>query len=453
MTGVTRYAAAGTVPGGPGLWRRVAWGVATLCALLTPVQSVAVPKAEEYEAAVVRVAVLRGPNRQFAGHGTGFFVSDEGHVVTNDHVVSAPQVTGVDVVYPTSGRKEPATVLWRDADLDLAVLQVASRQAPLVLPLEDPLVSKGTSVYAVGYPGIQDEKAGERVLVAESSFTAGVVSNLLFAEWSSRGKRKLQIVGHTADINPGNSGGPLINDCGHVVGVNTQFNVNPVHLGNQVNVTKGFNYASHISEAIRELQALGVPASIQAAVCEPVRPSETSIMSAVNTGAILLMAGIVGVMIFRQPRKAVVHGAQRTIAKLTPRPASSPPAGGAPAPVEAERLAVRGAGPGKAAAGFALEPLHGGATIHVEGGSLGNARLGISFGRQPALVDRHLPDEGVSRRHFRLSQRDGRVFVEDLNSSNGTSVNGAALAPYAPQEIRPGDQLAAGPSAWRWSRM
>ena len=69
---------------------------------------------------------------------------------------------------------------------------------------------------------------------------------------------------------------------------------------------------------------------------------------------------------------------------------------------------------------------------------------GFVLGRDGALVDAVVDHRSVSRRHVRLTRRDGRLRVEDLNSTNGTRVNGHRLEPFAPCVLAPGDAVVLG---------
>ena len=69
---------------------------------------------------------------------------------------------------------------------------------------------------------------------------------------------------------------------------------------------------------------------------------------------------------------------------------------------------------------------------------------GFVLGRDGALVDAVVDHRSVSRRHVRLTRLDGRLRVEDLNSTNGTRVNGRRLEPFAPCVLAPGDAVALG---------
>ena len=72
------------------------------------------------------------------------------------------------------------------------------------------------------------------------------------------------------------------------------------------------------------------------------------------------------------------------------------------------------------------------------------ARGGFVIGRHPPLVDEVVADASVSHRHARVTWEGGRFYIEDLNSTNGTAVNGARLEPFERQAIAPGDELLLG---------
>ena len=102
------------------------------------------------------------------------------------------------------------------------------------------------------------------------------------------------------------------------------------------------------------------------------------------------------------------------------------------------------------------EPLEKGWMLEGEDGAGGRVRLGfgetelaraylgVVVGRHPALCERVLADAGISRRHFRIGLGDGAPFVEDLNSLNGTVLDGAELPPFRPTPLAPGQTLLCG---------
>lgn len=75
---------------------------------------------------------------------------------------------------------------------------------------------------------------------------------------------------------------------------------------------------------------------------------------------------------------------------------------------------------------------------------LARAYLGLAIGRHPALCERVLAQQSISRRHFRLGLADGEPFVEDLNSLNGTILDGVPLPPFRPTRLAPGNTLLCG---------
>ena len=70
--------------------------------------------------------------------------------------------------------------------------------------------------------------------------------------------------------------------------------------------------------------------------------------------------------------------------------------------------------------------------------------LGVTVGRHPALCQRVIDDPGVSRRHFRIGRAATGPFIEDVNSLNGTSVDGVLLTPFEPVALRGGQTLTLG---------
>ena len=143
------------------------------------------------------------------GGGTGFFVDDLGHIVTNFHVVQGANDV---IVSNDEGNTAPAAVIGFDRANDLAVLQIDPDLLPVapVTLADSDLAVVGEPVAAIGDPfGLR------------TSLTTGVVSaierTLPGLELGGRPQRGL--IQTDAAINPGNSGGVLLNAAGHVIGV------------------------------------------------------------------------------------------------------------------------------------------------------------------------------------------------------------------------------------------
>ena len=146
-----------------------------------------------------------------SGMGSGFFISEEGYLITNQHVVAGEQHIEV-TRFQTGGTGmeqevfENVRIISIDANLDLALLKIESEEAIdfRPIPIGDSVVlEEGQPVFAIGSP-----------LGLDRTVSEGIISlkNRAFA-----GQLYLQT---TTQINPGNSGGPLFNLRGEVVGVN-----------------------------------------------------------------------------------------------------------------------------------------------------------------------------------------------------------------------------------------
>jgi S1-C subfamily serine protease len=168
---------------------------------------------EKTEKSVVEVS-SSDPNDQ-GRLGTGFIYDDNGHVVTNNHVISGAST--VDVTF-LDGTIYRAKVLGSDPYTDLAVLYVADAPKENLVPLplaNSTAIRVGESVAAIGNP-----------FGLSSSMTAGIVSGIgrLIPSQDVPGPLQFfipDIIQTDAPINPGNSGGPLLNTRGQVIGINT----------------------------------------------------------------------------------------------------------------------------------------------------------------------------------------------------------------------------------------
>ena len=149
------------------------------------------------------------------GAGSGFVLSPDGVIVTNNHVVDGATTITVTLA---DGRKLDARVLGRDANADLAVLKVDASGLPAVKIGSSDALVVGDSVVAIG---------NALALDGGPTVTQGIVSALdrtisAGDQGSGQSTETLRHVLQTdAAINPGNSGGPLLNAAGEVVGINT----------------------------------------------------------------------------------------------------------------------------------------------------------------------------------------------------------------------------------------
>jgi Do/DeqQ family serine protease len=161
-----------------------------------------------------------GGNREYKTQslGSGFVWSEDGIVVTNNHVVEGASSISVNF---NDGSKLPAKLIGVDPDSDVAVLRVNARnlaKAPIGTSSD---LMIGESVVAVGNP-----------FGLSGTVTTGVVSALGRSVPSKeQGRTFTDFIQTDASINPGNSGGPLLNIEGKVIGINTAIYANAQGIG------------------------------------------------------------------------------------------------------------------------------------------------------------------------------------------------------------------------------
>ena len=152
------------------------------------------------------VVYIEVNTRYGPGSGSGVILTEDGYVLTNNHVIEDSR--SIEVIF-TSGESYTATIVDSNPGLDLAILELSSNRTDFPKATlgnyEDIIIGEG--VLTLGFPYSFD-------LGEELSASKGIVSSLKFID----GYAYIQT---DAAINPGNSGGPLVNLKGEVIGINT----------------------------------------------------------------------------------------------------------------------------------------------------------------------------------------------------------------------------------------
>ena len=202
--------------------------------------------------AVVEVQTVMQFGRRIGdGSGSGFFVDDEGHIITSDHVVEGAREITVRL---SDGREVSAVKLGHSQHDDLAVLKVDADAVSDIRPIpfaDSDEVSIGEMAIAIGSP-----------YENRNSLSVGVVSGKDRSEsriqradsFTGVGGRTItDLIQTDAALNPGNSGGPLLNAEGEVIGVNSS-----VRVQSGVQIGVGFAVASNtVMQILNELKNPG----------------------------------------------------------------------------------------------------------------------------------------------------------------------------------------------------
>jgi S1-C subfamily serine protease len=179
--------------------------------------------------------------------GSGFVIDDEGHVLTNNHVVEG--ASKVTVKLGASEESYDAEVVGADPGTDVALLKVDAPKGqihPLTLGRSSEM-EVGDPVVAIGNPFGLDR-----------TVTSGIVSALQRQIQAPNGFSISHVIQTDAAINPGNSGGPLINAAGEVIGINAQ-----IATGGGSNGNVGIGFAIPIDTVRAEIEQLKTKGEVE----------------------------------------------------------------------------------------------------------------------------------------------------------------------------------------------
>ena len=226
------------------------------------------------------------------GTGSGFLWDDQGHIVTNNHVIAGASGARIRLA---DGRVLGADLVGTAPEHDLAVLRVEASSDMAALPVgESDALRVGQTVFAIGNP-----------FGLDWTLTTGIVS-ALDREIPTRGGATIEgLIQTDAAINPGNSGGPLIDSLGRLIGVNTA-------IFSSSGSSAGIGFAVPV-DTVRRV----VPQLIATGVY---RPPTLGIRHSDRINRLAAMQGLVGVLVL-----GVEPGSPAARAGL--RPAQQDPSG------------------------------------------------------------------------------------------------------------------------------
>jgi len=372
--------------------------------------------ASQADKSVIRIVEL---NRKgdLLGTGSGFFVS-KGIIATNYHVVEGGNILfALDKDAKGELEEYPLEIIWISRGADLALVKSKDLDGQPI-KLRESIPHKGEQVITIGYPAVAD-RAIKTSLSAftESTMTQGIVGRIVVdASWNNDGS-KIDIIQHGAAVNSGNSGGPLVDLCGNAVGVNTAKALGRIQGnttdGITVNQTDSIFYAAHIATLAKVLKDRGLPVVTTNDNCSS-GPASSAESNAWITPVILSLVFLISLvaLFFAFRKSSVVY---ETFTQYKKRSGEN-----LPKPIkevrhiEGHSISIKGETISGQKIRFMLRDRQ------LSGGE-------IVLGRD-GNCDLLIEDPSVSRRHATLKFINGRVKVEDLNSKNGTWVDGRKVS-------------------------
>ncbi len=184
--------------------------------------------------------------QQVRGLGSGFIISPDGYIVTNDHVAgNAKEIT----VTLTTGEKLKAEIVGTDQLTDICLLKVDAKNLPSVTLGNSDDIIIGEWAIALGNPfGLFD-------INDKPTVTVGVISSVGMNLGRNENRIYKDMIETDAAINSGNSGGPLVNSLGEVIGMNTL-----IYTGGRSETFVGYGFAipiNKVKKVVAELRSKG----------------------------------------------------------------------------------------------------------------------------------------------------------------------------------------------------
>lgn len=156
----------------------------------------------------------QNPVPQQRGVGSGFIISADGYIITNNHVIADAEQIDVAVEVNGTAKNYPATVIGTDPLTDVALIKIEAAGLPTAVIADSDKLRVGDIVLAAGAPMELNRSVTQGIVSALGRTGLGIVGNSRMAGYED-------FIQTDASINPGNSGGPLVDSLGRVVGINT----------------------------------------------------------------------------------------------------------------------------------------------------------------------------------------------------------------------------------------
>ena len=260
-----------------------------------------------------------------------------------------------------------------------------------LLPVEK--VTKGTAVYALGFPGVVEASSVEHFGGSNITATNGIISRFGQLNWAGN----TNVIFHTATISGGNSGGPLVTEDGAVIGINT-YGVGEKALD--------YSCAIYIDYAMEGLDALGIQYSLY---------SKTWMIGVGVAVAVLAVAAVVVILCVRKKGGTGGGGGTGT--------GGGTDTGGCTDVSSIKKFKLLSAT---------------GATYNLSGTT-------TLIGRDPSCqICLPADTKGISRRHCQLTVQADKLILTDIGSTYGTFIHETKIPVNTPVELHSGSYFCLG---------
>jgi S1-C subfamily serine protease len=446
-------------------------------------------EAKEAEQGVVRIVVaFRSNTSQGYSSGSGFYIGNN-IIVTNNHVI-ADRAKGKLVVARKHSKDsieiQDGSVIWTDEELDIALIEVSEIKCE-ELTLSEAQIKKGSSAYAIGFPtsadtsrrsgsgkmgpseisfidlayssnrGIQKDADTNLVQFLDPTVSSGEIRKTTTRKWFPHFSTKLEVIDHDVNIGHGNSGGPLFDECGRVIGINTQ--VSDVQVNPHLALADNVKLSSNITELIKVLESQKISAQITPTPVEDILSSGTGWTTWLPLILILALVAYIFISYRKKPQSESIAQYAGRVSGYTRLHRSKDKAPSV-APQHGPRWEGGEIVTGPTAQQGAPQPTPLTHThswiLQSDSTSPHRVQLPISdellqqygnnliIGRKLGVAHLVIDNSSLSKSHAILSFRKGNFAVIDQKSANGTSINGTALNSGQRTRINSGDRLTLG---------
>ncbi len=379
----------------------------------------------ESSKSVIRIITVL--DNKSMGSGTAFCINSDGYFLTNAHVVDGAK----EIHAFSSGGRYDVELVKKYDDFDLAILKIKNTGlSPLTFAHRDN-INVTDKVSSIGFPGAVDRESDDLEELTSVTINSGIIGKFSKINLSikNRNATRSPVVQHDAAVNHGNSGGPLVNECGQVVGINVQKELNYNRSVEQIkagDVVQGIFYAIDIDVAKKVLNESRIDFLETGSGCSGSSMSANDRKYLIIAGMLLLLLLLWGVIFFIQEKKKKNKPiGDEALSRLISRKL------GEKGNKDARKIVDTGVT-------VQLTPM--GSNLPVFNVNQNESIVGRS--RSATL---HLENPQVSGKHVSLSLNvSNEIVVKDLGSSNGTYIESRKLIAHTPYILKRGERLVIG---------